>query len=133
MMRVKNQPLADDPSLIRNVQEEVAVENRPFLEFITRNAKYIIAIVVALILALAGTGLYRYMQKSEQEKIQTQLARIQLSMLFSCRARLPRASSRSRPLRTAASPGTQLTNLSVLRRFWVRPAACAMPASMMKE
>ena len=41
MMRVKNQPLADDPSLIRNVQEEVAVENRPFLEFITRNAKYI--------------------------------------------------------------------------------------------
>ena len=77
MMRVKNQPLADDPSLIRNVQEEVAVENRPFLEFITRNAKYIIAIVVALILALAGTGLYRYMQKSEQEKVQTQLARIQ--------------------------------------------------------
>ena len=157
MMRVKNQPLADDPSLIRNVQEEVAVENRPFLEFITRNAKYIIAIVVALILALAGTGLYRYMQKSEQEKVQTQLARIQqqkpdaaqLKALEDLAAGTP---ERLQPavnavlvqsalaqgkfevaLRTAASPGTQLTNLSVLRRFWVRPAACAMPASMMKE
>lgn len=77
MTRVDSRPLESAaPGMMANIQSEVAAENRPLLEFIVRNAKYLIAIIVLLLAALCGTAIYNYVQGGQREDTLTEIARI---------------------------------------------------------
>ena len=76
MPRVENKPLSADPGLMGNIQSEVAVENRPLLDFIISKSKFLVGIVVLLVVALLGTAVYRYVEGSQRETTLEELARI---------------------------------------------------------
>ncbi len=76
MPRVDSTPLAQDQTLLANIQSEVATESRPLFTFIVNNSKYIVAIIVLLIVALLGTAVYRYVQNSRQQETLESIAKI---------------------------------------------------------
>lgn len=77
MPSVDSRPLESaGPGVMANIQSEVAAESRPLLEFIVKNAKYIIALIVLLLVALCGTAVYNYVQEGDREDTLTELAKI---------------------------------------------------------
>lgn len=80
MRRVENKPLQDgpavDPTLLDGIKSEVTNETRPFLQFILSHSRWIIGVVVVLLLALAGTGIYNKVMASQEAEVQEQLAKI---------------------------------------------------------
>ncbi|MDO5537045.1 MAG: tetratricopeptide repeat protein [Desulfovibrionaceae bacterium] len=76
MPRVDNRPLTADPTLMGNIQSEVAAESRPLLMFITKYAKVLVGIIVLLIVALVGTAIFRYVENSRQEETLDAMAKI---------------------------------------------------------
>ncbi len=73
--RVENRQLTADQSLMDSIQSEISQESRPLMQFITANAKYLVAIIVVLIAALVGTGVYGHYKSSRQESVLESLAR----------------------------------------------------------
>ena len=77
MNRVDSSPLQSAaPGMMANIQSEVAAENRPLLEFIVSNSKYIIAIIVLLLAALLGTAIYNYVQEGQREDTLMELSKV---------------------------------------------------------
>lgn len=77
MPSVDSRPLQSAaPGMMANIQSEVAAENRPLLEFIVKNAKYIIALIVLLLVALCGTAIYKHIQEGQRADTLAELARI---------------------------------------------------------
>lgn len=76
MRPVDNKPLSADPALVANIKSEVSQESRPLLEFIISNSRIIVGVVVLLVVALLGTGIYRYVEGSRRADTLDQLARI---------------------------------------------------------
>ena len=77
MNRVDSSPLQSAaPGMMANIQSEVAAENRPLLEFIVSNSKYIIAVIVLLLAALLGTAIYNYVQEGQREDTLMELSKV---------------------------------------------------------
>ncbi len=76
MPRVDTRSLTQDPSVMANIQAEVAEESRPLLLFITKNAKFLVGFIVLLIIALAVTAIYRYVENSQRDETLDAVARI---------------------------------------------------------
>ncbi len=76
MTQVQNPPLAQDPSILRDIESEVTQETRPLLQFIVNNAKLIVGVVVGLLVALAVAGAWRWHTQSQQEALQGELGQI---------------------------------------------------------
>ena len=64
------------PALLDNLQSEVAVEAAPLLQFIVRYMGVIVAVLVLLILALAGTAGYNWYKANAREKAQAELQKV---------------------------------------------------------
>ena len=73
----KNQGAEDSP-LLRDLQAEVSSESAPILQFMLRHAGTIASIVVLFVLALAGTGIWRWYSTSKNDEARQSLARIVL-------------------------------------------------------
>ena len=64
------------PALLDNLQSEVAVEAAPLLQFIVRYMGVIVAVLVLLILTLAGTAGYNWYKADAREKAQAELQKV---------------------------------------------------------
>ncbi len=71
----KNQGEADS-ALLRGIQAEVSAENAPLLNLITRHAALIAAVMLLLLLALGGMGIWNWYQGGKLADAQAELARI---------------------------------------------------------
>ena len=48
-----------NPTLLGDLRAEVSAESAPLLQFIVTNSKAIASVVLLLLIALAGTGIWR--------------------------------------------------------------------------
>lgn len=67
-------------SLLDGIQNEVAPENAPLLEFITRHASFIAGIVLLLLLTLGGWAIWNWYHVGKQKEAREELARINMEM-----------------------------------------------------
>lgn len=68
-----------NPTLLGDLKAEVSAESAPLLQFIVANSKAIAAGVLVLLLALAGTGVWRWHAASRAEEALDLLARTTLT------------------------------------------------------
>lgn len=64
--------------LFGGIQEEVAAENAPLLNFITRYAGIIAACAILLLLVLAGMGIWNWWSAKKDNELRMEIARILL-------------------------------------------------------
>ena len=77
MPSVDTRPLSSpSQGVMETIQSEVSAESRPLLEFIVKNARYFVGVIVLLIVALVGTGLYGWIQTGKRNDTLDALARI---------------------------------------------------------
>ncbi len=76
MPSVDNRRLTQDPTLMANIQSEVAAESRPLLVFITRYARFLVGGIALLCIVLLGTAVYQYIHTSRQNDTLDAMARI---------------------------------------------------------
>lgn len=68
------------PGLLDGIQNEVSAENAPLLDFITKYAGVIASVVLAILLILAGMGIWKWYHGGKQKEAQEELARINLQL-----------------------------------------------------
>lgn len=80
MNPVRPQNTPESPTLLNDLRSEVSAESAPLLQFILRHSGLIVGMVVILLVALVGTGVWRWYQGDLQAETQTELARIGITM-----------------------------------------------------
>lgn len=71
-----NEPAAAN-SLLRDIQGEVSAESAPLLQFITTHASKFASVVLALLLVLGGTAVWKWYHGGKQREAREELARIE--------------------------------------------------------
>lgn len=66
----------ESPALLNELQSEVSAEAAPLLQFILKNAGLIVAVLVLLLIALAGTAGHSWYTARASQKAQSELARV---------------------------------------------------------
>ena len=66
-------------AILGQLQSEVSKEATPLLEFVVKNAKYLVGIVLVLIVAIAATGLWRWHEQSVIREAEQELGKILLN------------------------------------------------------
>ena len=68
-----------NPTLLGDLRAEVSAESAPLLQFIVTNSKAIASVVLLLLIALAGTGIWRWPASSKAEEALDTLAKTTLT------------------------------------------------------
>ncbi|MDM8215516.1 tetratricopeptide repeat protein [Desulfovibrio piger] len=69
----------ENPTLLGDLRAEVSAESASLLQFIVTNSKAIASVVLLLLIALAGTGIWRWHASSKAEEALDTLARTTLT------------------------------------------------------
>lgn len=122
-----------DPTLLGDLKAEVSAESAPLLQFIVTNSKAIAAVVLLLLIALAGTGIWRWHASSRAEDALDTLAKTMLTTSGTDRVAALEALAESSPAEFRYSALTALARSAVEAGELDRAAAAYGKAAQLEK